>query len=85
MKLYLHTQPILTTPITSDILGLSLGILDFAINVVLFKKVDQVEKLIYYFSKTLQPTEARYQPIKILTFVVVTVAKTMSLISKHIK
>lgn len=64
LKEYLQIPLILISHILGDTLGLYLGVTDFAISGVLFKKQDKVEKLIYYISLTLQSAETRYPPIK---------------------
>lgn len=52
LKTYLQTPPILTTPISGDIINLYLGVLDFAISDIIFKEIDKVQKPIYWVSKT---------------------------------
>lgn len=70
LKTYLQTPPILTRPMPRDILGLYLGISDFAPSNVLFKEQDKVGKPIYYVSRTL-PIETRYLPVGKLSLALV--------------
>ncbi|KAL5702453.1 hypothetical protein ACHQM5_027671 [Ranunculus cassubicifolius] len=74
LKLYLASPPVLTSPSEGDILGLYLGMSEFAISGVLFKHKDKVEKPIYYISKTMSPPETRYSEIEKLALALRTTA-----------
>ncbi|KAL5723851.1 hypothetical protein ACHQM5_007194 [Ranunculus cassubicifolius] len=64
IKQYLLSPLALTAPSHGDILGLYLGASEIVASGVLFKMVEQVEKPIYYISKTMSPQETRYSDIE---------------------
>ena len=60
LKKHLVKPPILSKPITREVLFLYLGTTEHAISVVLVREEQKVKKPIYYVSKRLLGAESRY-------------------------
>ncbi|XP_052192594.1 uncharacterized protein LOC127801434 [Diospyros lotus] len=60
LKTFLKEIPLLTRFDTGEPLYLYLEVSHYVVNAVLIKKVDQTDRPVYYLSKVLQRTEARY-------------------------
>lgn len=56
---YLQALLVLTAPMECDVLGLHLGVIDFAISGVMFKEDNKVEKQIHNVGMALFPAETR--------------------------
>lgn len=51
---------VLTRPNLAEVLYLYLSVLDEAVNIVLFRKTSEVQKLVYFISKVLQAPKHMY-------------------------
>jgi len=64
LKEYLAAPPMLCKPQTGVPLRLYFAVTEWAISVVLVQEQDQTQKPIYFVSKVLQGSEARYQSLE---------------------
>ena len=74
LKTFLAAPPILSRPELGEELSLYLFVTVNALSIVLVREEDKTQRLIYFISKTFQGAELRYQKIKKLALVLVTVA-----------
>ena len=77
MKKYLATPPVLCKPQVGVLLRLYFAVTEWAISSVLVQEQDQVQKPIYFVSKTLQGPELRYQTLEKAALVVVFSARRL--------
>ena len=64
LEQYLSSPPILSRLEKEEVLYAYLVVIDYAINLVLVRNEDRVERLVYYISKSLQEAETRYLPLE---------------------
>ena len=77
LKAYLSSPPLLSPFKLREELFLYLAVSPVAVNAVLVKEKDKVQKLVYYTSKTLWGAEERYPPMEKLTFALVTTVRKL--------
>ena len=77
MKTYLSSPPLLSPSQLGEELFLYLAISSVAVNVVLVKEEDRVQKLVYYISRALKGTKERYPLMEKLTFALVTATRKL--------
>ena len=64
LEQYLSSPPILSRLEKEEVLYAYLVVIDYAVNLVLVRNEDRVERLVYYISKSLQEAETRYLPLE---------------------
>lgn len=64
LKQYLSIPPTLFTPEKEEVLYAYLVVTDYAVNLVLVRNEDGVQRPVYYISKSLQDAETRYLPLE---------------------
>ena len=75
LKEYLGSPPLLTVPATGEDLYVYLSISPTAVNAVLIREEDQVQRPIYYVSKVLLGAETRYPKIEKLAYALMIAAR----------
>ena len=64
LEQYLSSPPILSRLEKEEVLYAYLVVIDYAVNLILVRNEDRVERLVYYISKSLQEAETRYLPLE---------------------
>ena len=64
LEQYLSSPPILSRLEKEEVLYAYLVVIDYAVNLVLVRNEDRVERLVYYISKSLHEAETRYLPLE---------------------
>ena len=64
LKQYLSSPPILSRPEKEEVLYAYLAVTDYVVSLILVRKQDGIQKLVYYISKSLQEVETCYLPLK---------------------
>ena len=64
LEQYLSSPPILSRLEKEEVLYAYLVVIDYAVNLVLVRNEDRVERLVYYISKSLQEAEIHYLPLE---------------------
>ena len=64
LKQYLSNPPILSRPDKEEVLYAYLAVTDYAVSLVLVKNEDEIQRPIYYVSKSLQEAETHYLPLE---------------------
>ena len=64
LKQYLSSPPILSRPEKEEVLYAYLAVTDYVVSLILVRKQDGIQKLVYYISKSLQEVKTCYLPLK---------------------
>ncbi|KAK0606812.1 hypothetical protein LWI29_004626 [Acer saccharum] len=77
LKEYLGRAPLLSKPVTGEILYMYLSVSEAATSSVLVRQEKGVQKPIYYTSKALLPAETRYSPAEKMALALITTARKL--------
>ena len=77
LKRYMAEPPLLSKPNTDEVLYLYLAVSDKAINAVLVKEGEKIQKHVYYVSKTLYEAELNYSAIEKLALGMITTSRKL--------
>ena len=64
LKLYLSWVPILSRPVIGEKLYMYLAVMDYVVSVILIQLDQDIQKPIFYVSKTLVEMETHYLPLE---------------------
>jgi len=77
LKLYLSQAPILSRSVVGETLYMYLAVLDHAVSVVLIRLDQDIQKPIFYVSKTLMEMETHYIPLEKAVLALIHVTRKM--------
>uniref|UniRef100_A0A2N9ENB8 Uncharacterized protein n=1 Tax=Fagus sylvatica TaxID=28930 RepID=A0A2N9ENB8_FAGSY len=77
LKEYLSAAPLLSTPVNGESLYVYLAVSEHAVSAAIVREDCNVQKPVYYTSKTLDGTESRYLPLEKLAFALVCSSKKL--------
>jgi ribonuclease HI len=77
LKEYLAAAPLLSTPVNGESLYVYLAVSEHAVSAAIVREDYNVQKPVYYTSKTLDGAESRYLPLEKLAFALVCSAKKL--------
>uniref|UniRef100_A0A2N9IQL1 Reverse transcriptase domain-containing protein n=1 Tax=Fagus sylvatica TaxID=28930 RepID=A0A2N9IQL1_FAGSY len=77
LKEYLAAAPLLSTPVNRESLYVYLAVSEHAVSVAIVREDYNIQKPVYYMSKTLDGAESRYLPLEKLAFALVCSAKKL--------
>uniref|UniRef100_A0A2N9J681 Integrase catalytic domain-containing protein n=1 Tax=Fagus sylvatica TaxID=28930 RepID=A0A2N9J681_FAGSY len=77
LKEYLATAPLLSTPVNGESLYVNLADSEHAVSAAIVREDYNIQKPVYYTSKTLDGAESRYLPLEKLAFALVCSAKKL--------
>jgi ribonuclease HI len=77
LKEYLAAAPLLSTPVNGESLYVYLAVSEHAVSVAIVREDYNIQKPVYYTSKTLDGAESRYLPLEKLVFALVCSAKKL--------
>ena len=77
LKAYLSTVPLLSTPVNEESLYIYLAASEHAVSAAIVREDYNIQKPVYYTSKTLDGAESRYLPLEKLAFALVCSAKKL--------
>jgi ribonuclease HI len=77
LKEYLAAAPLLSTPVNGESLYVYLAVSEHAVSAAIVREDYNVQKPIYYTSKTLDGAESRYLPLEKLAFALICSAKKL--------
>uniref|UniRef100_A0A2N9HQ18 Uncharacterized protein n=1 Tax=Fagus sylvatica TaxID=28930 RepID=A0A2N9HQ18_FAGSY len=77
LKEYLAAAPLLSTPVNGESLYIYLAVSEHAVSAAIVREDYDVQKPVYYTSKTLDGAESRYLPLEKLAFALVCSAKKL--------
>ena len=77
LKVYLATPPILTRPEAGETLYLYLAASQRAVSSVLIREENDIQKSVYFTSRTLQGVDLRYQQLEKVTLTLVSAARKL--------
>ena len=60
----MSNPPILSRPDKEEVLYAYLAVTDYAVSLVLVKNEDEIQRPVYYVSKSLQEAKSRYLPLE---------------------
>ena len=64
LKRYLSHPPIMSSPVVDEVLFAYIAVTLYAISLVLIRVDSDIQRLVYYVSKSLNETEVRYLPLE---------------------
>uniref|UniRef100_A0A2N9FBJ4 Uncharacterized protein n=1 Tax=Fagus sylvatica TaxID=28930 RepID=A0A2N9FBJ4_FAGSY len=77
LKEYLSAAPLLSTPVNGESLYVYLAVSEHAVSAAIVREDCNVQKPVYYTSKTLDGAESRYLPLEKLAFALVCSSKKL--------
>ena len=77
LKRYMAEPPLLAKPNAEKVLYLYLAVFDKAINAVLVKEEEKIQKPVYYVSKTLHGAELNYSAIEKFALTMITTSRKL--------
>uniref|UniRef100_A0A2N9FLW9 Uncharacterized protein n=1 Tax=Fagus sylvatica TaxID=28930 RepID=A0A2N9FLW9_FAGSY len=77
LKEYLAAAPLLSTPVNGESLYVYLAVSEHAVSAAIVREDYNIQKPVYYTSKTLDGAESRYLPLEKLAFALVCSAKKL--------
>uniref|UniRef100_A0A2N9I3J5 Uncharacterized protein n=1 Tax=Fagus sylvatica TaxID=28930 RepID=A0A2N9I3J5_FAGSY len=77
LKQYLAAAPLLSTPVNGESLYIYLAVSEHAVSAAIVQEDCNVQKPVYYTSKTLDGAESRYLPLEKLAFALVCSSKKL--------
>uniref|UniRef100_A0A2N9HMM7 Uncharacterized protein n=1 Tax=Fagus sylvatica TaxID=28930 RepID=A0A2N9HMM7_FAGSY len=77
LKEYLAAAPLLSTPVTEESLYIYLTVSEHAVSAAIVREDYNIQKPVYYTSKTLDGAESRYLPLEKLAFALVCSTKKL--------